>query len=560
METILGIDLGTTNCSVTAIDENGKTKIIKNKYGEYLTPSAVYFSPEQKKIIVGKEAKEKYNDEPQNVVLFVKREMGKAKEKVRFNNSTMEFAPYYFFGKMFSPEEISAHILKQLKADAESELGIKIKKAVITCPAYFGDAEKNATKLAGEIAGFDVLEIIPEPTAASILYAAHSQKECETVLVFDLGGGTFDVTILKISFGENGRNIEMLATDGNHKLGGKDWDDIIMGYMYDRFEKKYNINIFYESDKNAVSKTDGRLRLEVEKAKVALFKEGVDVVPVSLEYGGKRLTEHITREEFARRTQKKTLQCKTYCDNTLSEANMTWNDIDTVLMIGNMSNCKSIQEALTEWSSKHIDFGIINPKTSVSEGAAIKGFLLEGGSRVSVLKNPELHSADFEQEKDVLANVEKEQNSGERTEQYFNGDIKNVLSASIGIKVLRRDKSETIYTFLKKNTVYPQKKTQSFPLMRDGDSVLTLYVYEGESNVVEECSLLGSVLVHLDGRLTTKDSICVTLSADKNGILQVEAQNKQNNIYIKAEVKRETGLSKEEIEEAVKDAEEFFLG
>ena len=197
MENIVGIDLGTTNCSITAIDENGKTRLIKNKHGEYITPSAVYFGKDKSNLLIGKEAKQMSNTDPDNLVLFVKREMGKKKEEVRGENKG--FAPYHpydFWNKIWAPEEISALILKQLKEDAEKELGSTVKKTVITCPAYFGDAEKNATKQAGEIAGFEVLEVIPEPTAASLSYAALTKKN-ETVLVFDLGGGTFDVTIFK---------------------------------------------------------------------------------------------------------------------------------------------------------------------------------------------------------------------------------------------------------------------------------------------------------------------------------------------------------------------------
>ena len=338
MENIVGIDLGTTNCSITAIDENGKTRLIKNKHGEYITPSAVYFGKDKSNLLIGKEAKQMSNTDPDNLVLFIKREMGKKKEEVRGENKG--FAPYHpydFWNKIWAPEEISALILKQLKEDAEKELGSTVKKTVITCPAYFGDAEKNATKQAGEIAGFEVLEVIPEPTAASLSYAALTKKN-ETVLVFDLGGGTFDVTILKISDGSNGRTVNMIATDGDHKLGGKDWDDFIMSYMEDMFEKKWHIEL-YSEPKNLTSVMYGKLRIDVEKAKVALFKENVNSTAITLEYGGKQLTQEISRALYAQKTLKLTEQCKAYCNIVLNEAGMSWDNIDTVLMIGSMSNC-----------------------------------------------------------------------------------------------------------------------------------------------------------------------------------------------------------------------------
>lgn len=560
METILGIDLGTTNCSVTAINADGKTKSIKNKHNEYITPSAVYFCTKEKEIIVGRDAKEKSNTDPDNLVLFVKREMGKVKDKVRESRVDGSFNPYKFWGTIYSPEEISAMILSQLKRDAERELGTEVKKAVITCPAYFGDAEKNATKKAGKIAGFEVLEVIPEPTAAALSYSAVSNKN-ETVLVFDLGGGTFDVTILKLSNSEAGRNVEMIVTDGNHRLGGKDWDDLLYDYMVDRFEKKYLIDLYYE-DKKITAPTFGKLRIEVEKAKVALFKDGIDTVPVSIEYGGQKHTENISRALYAAKTQDLTNQCKTYCNNILQYSNLSWNEIDTVLMIGNMSNCKTIQDALKEWSGKDINFGLINPKTCVSEGAAIKGHLLEGGEKIKILKKQDSEIASFEQSDEITQRVEKIEMEGERTETKFDkNNIKSgVLASSVGIKVLTKNGKETVYKLLNKNSSYPEEITKAFPLFRDGDIEFTLNILEGESSNVEECELLGSIVVKLDGKMNKGDKLSITLSADSNGILQVKAANEKLGIYVESKIKREADISEEEIIAAAEDMKEFYLG
>lgn len=558
METIVGIDLGTTNCSITAIDENGKTRLIKNCYGEYITPSAVYFGKSKKDLLIGKEAKQMSNSDPDNLVLFVKREMGKKKTEVRGENRGFApYHPYSFWNKIWTPEEISALILKQLKKDAEKELGYEIKKAVITCPAYFGDAEKNATKISGEIAGLEVLEVIPEPTAASISYAALSDRQ-ETVLVFDLGGGTFDVTILKIGNSEAGRTVNMIATDGDHKLGGKDWDDFIMSYVEDRFDKRYNINLIYEP-KNQTVTTYGKLRIEVEKAKVALFKEGVKEVSVVIEYGGKKHEERISRNLYAQKTERLTEQCKTYCDIALSEAGVSWADVDTVLMIGNMSNCTTIQDALKKWSGKEINFGLINPKTCVSEGAAIKGYILEGGRNTFVLKNQNTHAADFEQSDEQKNETEKQIETGERAEQTFNKEIKSVLSTSVGILAKKKDGNPYVYKLLKKNTAYPVEKKQVFKVFSDKAERQSINVYEGESEDADECTLLGSVELHLDGKLNRGDPIEITLSKDKNGILQVEAQNQKSGIHIKSEIKRENSFSEEDIRQTAEEVEELYI-
>lgn len=562
METILGIDLGTTNCSVTAIDENGITKYIKNKHNEFITPSAVYFCKKEKEIIVGKDAKVMSNSDPDNLVLFVKREMGKPKEKVRENKISGDYNPYKFWGEVFSPEKISSLILKQLKKDCERELGKEVNKAVITCPAYFHDAEKIATRKAGEMAGFDVLEILPEPTAAALSYSAKSNKN-ETVLVFDLGGGTFDVTILKILETSQGKDVQMVVTDGDHKLGGKDWDDAIIEYVVNRFNQKFpqnNFDLFYEP-KHKTAVTFGKLRIDVEKAKVDLFKDGVDSVPITIEYGGKSHTEIISREIYARKTETLTNRCKIYCENILGENGFSWGDIDTVLMVGNMSNCKTIQDALREWSGKDINFGLINPKICVSEGAAIKGHLIDGGDRIKILEKQNSEISAFEQKEDTVKRVEEEEKTGERTDTKFNKEIKSgVIAASIGVKVLTKDRKETVFKLLKKNSTFPGENSHSFPMIEDGAEKFTLQVYEGESSKVEECDLLGELEVKLDGKMHKRDKLCIILSVDTNGIVQVKAVNEELGIHIESKINRDTDSSDEEIKKDSEEIEEFFLG
>ena len=321
MSTVIGIDLGTTNCSVTAVDEDGNITVIKNRDGEYITPSAVYFNAIPNSYLIGKRAKEKARTDPKNLVTLVKREMGKLKEEVRFNRMDRKPIPYVYWGRMFSPEEISSKILKQLKEDVECALDKEIKQAVITCPAYFGQNEKEATRLAGELAGLDVLEVIPEPTAACLKYGTLSNREKETVFVFDLGGGTFDITIVEIANGENGKNIEVKCCGGDSKLGGADWDYYLLDYMLKQFDKKYHIDLVYEEGPEKEI-AYGKLSLDVEQAKKELSKPGVNETTITLEYGGGKIEETITREKYAEITEKLTEQCHTYCQNFLKEKNL----------------------------------------------------------------------------------------------------------------------------------------------------------------------------------------------------------------------------------------------
>ena len=247
MEYLLGIDLGTTNCTVTAIDENGRTTVIRNRDGEFVTPSAVYFCEKKNNFIIGKKAKELASEDANDrLVTLVKRQMGSEKNKVRYDPITGKYKPYEYWNKIFSPEEISSKILKQLKEDAEAQLETKISQAVITCPAYFKQLQKDATMKAGQLAGLEVLEVITEPTAAALSYSTVSQKKVErngkeTVFVFDLGGGTFDITIIDLIKDKNGISVSTKCTDGDARLGGSDWDSTCRGNIIEIFNKKFGV-------------------------------------------------------------------------------------------------------------------------------------------------------------------------------------------------------------------------------------------------------------------------------------------------------------------------------
>ena len=551
---VIGIDLGTTNCTVTSIDENGRTCVIQNQHGEYITPSAVYFTEEPGKVIVGKDAKEKSATDPRNLVMFVKREMGKTKDEVRFNKIERAPVPYEYWGRRLSPEEISAYILGQLKKDAELALKQPVKDAVITCPAYFGQKEKEATRIAGEMAGFNVLEVIPEPTAAAFKYSAISQKKTETIFVFDLGGGTFDVTILKIQDGPNGREINTLNTDGDRKLGGKDWDENLFGYMLDRFNDKYHQMLDYEEGPEA-DITRGKLVLDCERAKKDLYKGDVTETSITMEYKGGILTETISREKYESITSLSTNRCQIYCNNILKDAGMTWDDIDTILMVGSMSNCGAIQAALRNWSGKEIQFGIINPKTCVSEGAAICAHLHNGGNTVQTLKeNPNYDKV--EQGFCLAQDVQRIEDSGERVTQKI-AFATNVISGSIRLKGFRNG-APAAMVFIAKNTQYPTERTLCIPLGKEDLPEAKLEILEGEVDNPNNCISLGEACLPLSGHHLATDKVEVTIMVDGNGIIQARGKDLKTGQTVEATIRRAGAISQDEIAKAQESIENMF--
>lgn len=560
MSTLIGIDLGTTNCSVTAIDDNGNTTVIKNRDDEYITPSAVYFNQAPNNYTVGKRAKVKAATDPNNLVTLVKREMGKAKDEVRFNKQERKCYPYRYWGRTFSPEEISSKILSQLKQDAQSVLNCEVTKAVITCPAYFGQKEKEATRAAGEIAGLDVLEVIPEPTAACLNYGTISKNGNEKIFVFDLGGGTFDITIVDVKDGDNGKQIDVQCCAGDSKLGGADWDSYMRDYMISRFDEKYYVDLFFEEGEEK-DNTMGKLSLDVEKLKKELSKPDVTEAVITMEYKGYRLTENITREKYAEITQQLTDQCRTYCENLLKEKDLTWDDIDTILMVGSMSNCLFIQDALRKWSGKEITFGVVNPKTCVSEGAAIRAYskICAKEGKQTVVNT---HTENFKYDSDDSEELKKIENQTKATKRVSTAiaSAVSVLPASICLKVLKNGE-DYAYKMLKKDKSYPCSLEKDFPLSRDDMDAVELTVLEGEDTDPEICGELGLVTLPLEGSHSKGDKVKVTFKVDENGILQVEGLDLKTQKLVKSEIRRKNSLTKDEIEESKANAEndEFSL-
>ena len=352
MSKIVGIDLGTTFSAIAHINEHGMPEIIQNKDGDRLTPSVTFYSGGE--FIVGEYAKRHAVAEPESTVEFIKREMGKP-----LTEFSCEFG-----GKEYSPEELSAEILKKLKKDAETALKEEITDAVITVPAYFNDPERQATIRAGEIAGLNVSHIINEPTAAALSYGMHHSGDTSTVLVFDLGGGTFDVTIMKVT----GQEMTILATDGDHRLGGKDWDDTIIQYAAEQFEIEHGVNplddnsAYYDLQADAVA---AKIHLSVlNKARIIS------------NYAGKSHHIELTRQKFEELTAHLVERCKGTVNSILKEVGLTTDQIDVVLLVGGSTRLPMIQNMLTEHFGKSPDTSV-DPDEAVVFGAAVMGELIE---------------------------------------------------------------------------------------------------------------------------------------------------------------------------------------
>src|SRR3954471_24641368 len=346
----VGIDLGTTFSAVAHIDEYGKPQIIQNAENERITPSVILFDGNN--VVVGTLAKNNAVAEPEKIADFVKREIGKSKQQF-----SREFG-----GKVYSAEELSALILKKLKGDAEKYLKTKITDAVITVPAYFNDAERTATITAGQLAGLNVLQIVNEPTSAALAYGLDKLDEDQTVFVFDLGGGTFDVTIMRIE----GQGIQMLATNGDHRLGGKDWDDVIVNYVAEEFDRAHGENPLLDLE----SYQD--LQSRALAAKIQLSSRPRTAIVHS--HNGKSVKVELTRDEFELKTRHLVEKCKTICEMVLQEAQMQWSDIHKVLMVGGMTRMPMVREMVANLSSVPL-VDDVNPDEAVAVGAAVQGIL-----------------------------------------------------------------------------------------------------------------------------------------------------------------------------------------
>ncbi|MFW9923122.1 MAG: molecular chaperone DnaK [Candidatus Thorarchaeota archaeon] len=495
MAKVVGIDLGTTNSAI-AYMEGGNPTIIPNNEGGRITPSVVTITKDGEQI-VGEIAKRQAISHPERTIRSIKRKMGTTHKEI-------------IDDKKYTPQEISAMILRKLKKDAEDYLGEEIKEAVITCPAYFTDSQRQATKDAGKIAGLEVLRIINEPTAACLAYGVGKEKE-ETILVFDLGGGTFDVSIL-----ETGDNLfEVKATSGNNLLGGDDFDERVMNWVIDQFKKQEGIDL------TKMPAAMQRIKDASEKAKIELSNKQrafVDIPYVTVDKDGqpKNINYELTRVQFDRLTEDLVEKTMGPTKQALKDAKMEPKDIDKVLLVGGATRMLAVREAIADLFGEPKIFKGINPDECVAVGAAVQAGVIKG------------------EVKDVL--------------------LLDVTPLTLGIETL----GGVFTPVVDRNTTIPTSKSQIFSTASDNQPSVEIHVLQGERKFAKDNVRLGTFqLVGIPPAPRGIPQIEVTFDIDVNGIVAVKAKDLGTGNEQKVTVSSPTGINKNDIEKMVKDAEKY---
>ena len=494
MGKIIGIDLGTTN-SCVAVMEGGEPVVITNSEGARTTPSVVSFKADGERL-VGQIAKRQAITNPEHTIISIKREMG-TDHKTKIDDKT------------YSPQEISAMILQKIKADAEAYLGETVTQAVITVPAYFNDAERQATKDAGRIAGLEVLRIINEPTAASLAYGLDKTDHSEKIFVYDLGGGTFDVSILELGDGV----FEVLSTNGDTHLGGDDFDQKIIDYIANDFKSQYGIDL--RNDKSAVQ----RLKEAAEKAKIELsssMQTNINLPFITADATGpKHIDMNLTRAKFNELTHDLVQRSIEPMKKALSDAGLTISQIDKVILVGGSTRIPAVQEAVKNFTGKEPSKGV-NPDECVAMGAAIQAGVLTG------------------EVKDVL--------------------LLDVTPLTLGIETL----GGVATPLIERNTTIPAKKSQVFSTAADGQTSVEIHVVQGERQMAADNKTLGRfTLSGIAPAPRGIPQIEVTFDIDANGIVKVSAMDKGTGKEANITITASTNLSDEEVDRAVKEAERF---
>ena len=546
---IFGIDLGTTYSSIAYVDEYGKPVIIPNAENQRITPSVVFFDGSE--IVVGDVAKESAKLYPNEVVSFIKRSMGEA-----------NFL-YEYDGKPYRPEEISSFILRKVAQDAEQTIGEKVQDVVITCPAYFGINEREATRKAGEIAGFNVRQIINEPTAAAIAYGTVQETENRVVLVYDLGGGTFDITMIDIQES----SIDVICTGGDHNLGGKDWDDRIVAFLVQEFQRQTQS----EDDILEDPDTWQDLQLSSEKSKKILSQR--DKTPISITHGGDRVKVELSREKFLEITEDLLERTIALTHEMLKEAkNKGYEHFDEIIMVGGSTRMPQIPDRIRQ------EFGMeprmFDPDEAVAKGAAIYGWKLSLNDGL-IRRIAEKTNRNIEDEEDIIETTPKqimEEVAKEMSEetgvtlsavQRSTMRIRDVASKSFGVVARRPNNQEGVFNLILKNTVVPVETKRTFYTPEANQERVLIRIMENETNekvvAVEHSIEIGTAVLDLPEGLPEDSPVEITFNLNREGRLQITAIETTENRQVVAKIETSSVIQGKELEEAIERAQHLVV-